>query len=166
MIVLGRVVAPYGVRGWLKIRPFGDDPAAWRGMPRWWLGTDASGDGWQAFKLEGLRQHGAAWIAKLAGIDDRGAAEGLDGSFIGAPREELPRNEGNEFYWVDLVGLNVVNEHDESLGTVDSLIETGAHDVLLVKDGETERLLPFVEQVVKHVDVAAGRVVVAWGRDW
>jgi 16S rRNA processing protein RimM len=166
MIVLGRVVAPYGVHGWLKIRPYGDDPAAWCEMPRWWLGTEVSGAGWQAFKLDGLRPHGAVWVAKLAGIDDRSAAESLDGRFVGAPREELPGNEGDEFYWADLIGLEVANEQGEFLGKVDSLLETGAHQVLVVKEGETERLLPFVGQVVKDVDVAGGRVLVAWREDW
>ncbi len=170
MIVLGRVLAPYGVRGWLKIRPFGDDPAAWREMPQWWLGAEADGDHWQSFAPEGLRQHGAAWIAKLVGIDDRDAAEGLAGRFVGAPREELPGNDGDEYYWADLIGLDVVNEQGESLGSIDSLVETGAHQVLVVKDGNSgeviERLLPFVAQVVKGVDLTGGRVVVAWGKDW
>ncbi|MBK7815556.1 MAG: 16S rRNA processing protein RimM [Rhodocyclaceae bacterium] len=170
MIVLGRVIAPYGVRGWLKLRTFGDDPAAWREMPQWWLGADAAGDDWQAFVLEGLRQHGAAWVIKLVGIDDRGAAEGLAGRFIGAPREELPSNAADEYYWADLIGLDVVNEQGESLGSIDSLVETGAHQVLVVKDSGRdeliERLLPFIAQVVKGVDVAGGRVVVAWQKDW
>jgi 16S rRNA processing protein RimM len=167
MIVLGRVVAPYGVRGWLKVKPFADDPDAWRVMPQWWLAKDvAADDDWQAFKLEGLRPHGAGWIAKFAEVGDRAAAEGLDGWFFGAPREDLPRNEGNEYYWADLIGLEVVNEQGESLGRIESLIETGAHDVLQVKDGETKRLLPFVGQVMKDVDVAGGRIRVAWGSDW
>ena len=166
MIVLGRVVAPYGVRGWLKVKPFGDDPEAWRGMSQLWLGTDAEGDRWQAFNLESLRAHGASWVVKLAGIDDRTAAEVADGRFVGAPRSELPRNETGEYYWADLIGLDVMNEQGESLGRIDSLVETGAHQVLVVRNGESERLLPFVAQVVKDVDVPGGRVRVAWQVDW
>lgn len=164
--MLGRIVAPYGVRGWLKIKSFGDDPGAWQGMSHWWLGRDAEGEDWQAFKLEGLRPHGAVWVAKLVGIDDRSAAERLDGRFVGAPRDELPANERGEYYWADLIGLAVTNEQGESLGKIDSLMETGAHQVLVVKDGEMQRLLPFVAQVVKDVDVAGGRVLVAWQEDW
>jgi 16S rRNA processing protein RimM len=166
MIVLGRIVAPCGVRGWLKVRPFGDDPDGWRSMPQLWLGADVDGNDWQAFGLEELKPHGAGWIVKLAGVDDRSAAEALDGRFVGAARGELPRTQGNEFYWIDLIGLEVVNEQGESLGKVDSLLETGAHEVLVVMDGETKRLLPFVAQVVKDVDVSGGHVLVAWGRDW
>ena len=169
MVVLGRIVAPYGVRGWLKIKPFGDDPQAWRDMSQLWLGADAEGDHWQAFDLESLRAHGAAWVVKLAGIDDRTAAEMADGRFVGAPRGELPCNRSGEYYWADLMGLNVVNQQGESLGKIDSLVETGAHQVLVVKDDEDdkgERPLPFVAQVVKEVDVPGGRVLVAWQKDW
>jgi 16S rRNA processing protein RimM len=166
MIVLGRIVAPYGVRGWVKIHPFGDDPASWRKMSRWWLGVDADGDTWQEVEVHGLRAHGAGWVAKLAGVEDRAAAERLDGWYISAVRDAMPGTAKDEFYWADLVGLTVMNEQGESLGKVDSLIETGAHQVLVVRDGETERLLPFVETVVKSVDLAGGRVRVEWGKDW
>lgn len=177
MVVLGRVVAPYGVRGWLKVRPFGDDPEAWGAMPQWWLGPGADvagGDNWQAFGIESFRPHGAGWIVKLAGVDDRTRAEQLDGWLIGAPREALPQTARNEYYWTDLIGLAVVNEQGESMGRVESLIETGAHQVLVVKGGSgsgsgseaKERLLPFVGEVIRGVDVVGGCIRVAWGKDW
>jgi 16S rRNA processing protein RimM len=170
MIVLGRVVAPFGVKGWVKVRPFGDDPEAWRRMPQWWLGVDAEGDGWQPFVVAGFRPHGSIWVAKFAGVDDRVGAEALEGRYVGAPREALPTTADGEYYWADLVGLAVVNEQGERLGCVDSLIETGANQVLVVRDtagGEkVERLLPFVGEVVKEVDRVAGLVRVCWGSDW
>lgn len=179
MIVLGRIIAPYGVRGWLKVKPFGDAPEAWREMPQWWLGASAEGDegdqrdGWQPHAIEAFRPHAGGWIVKLAGVDDRTAAEKLEGRFVAAPREALPQTESSEYYWADLVGLAVVNEKGESLGRVDSLMETGAHAVLVVKEGsnveargQRERLLPFVDDVVKHVDVAGGCIRVAWEVDW
>ena len=166
MIVLGRIVAPYGVRGWVRVHPFGDDPASWHKMPNWWLSPDVAGGSWQARAVAGLRTQGAGWVAKLEGVDDRGAAEQLDGWFVGAPKGELPSTAKDEFYWADLVGLAVTNEAGESLGRVTSLLETGAHDVLVVKDGEQERLLPFVEQVVTSVDVVGGCIRVLWGKDW
>ncbi|HTZ00494.1 MAG TPA: ribosome maturation factor RimM, partial [Rhodocyclaceae bacterium] len=116
MIVLGRIVAPYGVKGWVKVHPFGDDPAAWREMPSLWLGADAEGSTWQAFELTALRAHGGGLVAKLAGVDDRSAAEAVSGRFVAAPRHALPRTGENEFYWADLIGLEVVNEQDEHLG--------------------------------------------------
>jgi 16S rRNA processing protein RimM len=168
LIVLGRIVAPFGVQGWVKVHPFGDDPDAWRKMPRWWLGSDPEGTAWQAYELTSLRQHGKGLVAKLAGVDDRAGAEGIDGRYIAAPREALPETGEQEYYWADLIGLDVVNEQGERLGKVATLIETGANDVLVVRDGEgtqmRERLLPFVGEVVK--EVTSDHVSVAWGKDW
>ena len=98
--------------------------------------------------------------------DDMLPAEAVDGWYIGAPREALPTTAENEFYWGDLVGLDVVNESGESLGSVKGLLSTGAHDVLQVGEGETERLIPFVAAFVLDVDLAARRIRVAWGKDW
>lgn len=167
MIVLGRITAPYGVRGWLKLHPFGDDPAAWRTMKRWWLGEDDEEfSGWRAFPVQTLRAQGRGWVAKLVGIDDRTAAEGLVGHYVGAPRGELPATQEGEYYWADLIGLTVVNEDNQPLGAVAEMIESGAHAVMVVKDDKTQRLLPFVGQVVKDVDVRSGVIRVDWGPDW
>ncbi|CAB1369690.1 ribosome maturation factor RimM [Denitratisoma oestradiolicum] len=166
MIVLGRIVAPFGVQGWVHLHPFGDDPASWRRMSRWWLGSDPEGDDWRPLDLLGLKPHGDGWVAGFYGIADRVGAESLKGLYLGAPREDLPRPDEGEYYWADLIGLAVVNEQGETLGRVDSLIETGANDVLVVMDGEQKRLLPFIDQVVKSVDAAAGCIHVDWGSDW
>jgi 16S rRNA processing protein RimM len=168
MIVLGRIVAPFGVHGWLRVHPFGDDPEAWRNMPQWWLSTDAeapAGD-WTARGLEAIKLHGDGVVAKLAGIDSRDASEALGSCYFGAPREALPLPAADEFYWADLVGLAVTNLQDQPLGRVKSLIETGANQVLVVVEGERERLLPFVGQVVKAVDVPGGTIIVDWDSDW
>ena len=168
MIVLGRIVAPFGVQGWLRVHPFGDDPEAWRKMPQWWLSADvdAPAECWTPRVLEAVKLHGDGVVAKLSGIDDRDASEALGSCYFGAPREALPVPEQNEYYSVDLIGLDVVNLQDQPLGSVKSLIETGANEVLGVADGERERLLPFVEQVVKEVNVAGKSVRVDWDRDW
>lgn len=168
MIVLGRIVAPFGVQGWLRVHPFGDDPAAWRKMPQWWLAADAEAPAasWKAHQLEAVKLHGDGVVAKLAGIDSRDASEALGNCFIGAPREALPAPAQDEYYWADLIGLEVVNMQEQPLGRVKSLIETGANQVLVVAEAERERLLPFVGQVVKQVDVAGGLIRVDWDSDW
>jgi len=170
MVVLGRLVAPYGVKGWLHLHPFGDDPGSWRAMPRWWLGKTAEGSDWTEFSLDSIKPHADGWVVKFMGIEDRGGAEALAGRFIAAPKDELPKTGDGEYYWADLIGLEVVNESGVVLGKVASLIATGANDVLVVRDGEgktaKERLLPFVESVVRQVDVAAGSIQVEWGADW
>jgi 16S rRNA processing protein RimM len=110
--------------------------------------------------------HGDGLIVCLDGVATREGAEALEGQFVGVPREQLPATEGGEYYWADLIGLAVLNLAGVSLGKVTRLIETGANDVLVVTDGERERLLPFVGHVVKDVDVAAGRINVDWEADW
>jgi 16S rRNA processing protein RimM len=171
MVVLGRITAPYGVKGWLKLHPFGDDPASWSKISRWWLGSDDTDfSTWRACALQFLRPHGKGWVVKLAGVDDRSAAEALTGQYFGAPRAALPQTEPDEFYWADLLGLKVINAAGESLGCVIEMIESGAHAVMVVVAGDqadrTERLLPFVEHVVKEVDVPGGVIHVDWECDW
>lgn len=170
MVVLGRVIAPFGVQGWLKVFPMGDDPEAWRDLPAWWLGSDADGTEWQRFDLEDMRPHGKGLVVKLKGVDGRSAAEALDRRYIAAPRENLPATEANEYYWDDLIGLRVTNEQGTLLGSVTEMLETGANAVLVVREGEAEdakqRLLPFIASVVKAVDVAGGAIRVDWPADW
>ena len=170
MIVLGRILAPFGVRGWVKVHPFGDDPLEWRRMPQWWLGrnADAAEDpqAWVAYALADCKAHGKGIVAAFQGVEDRAGAESLEGAYIAAPREALPKPAKDEYYWGDLIGLAVFNGHGASLGVVTGLIETGAHDVLQLADGEIERLIPFVAAYVKQVDVPRRRIVVEWEADW
>lgn len=169
MIVLGRIAAPFGIQGWVKVQLFGDDPAALVKMPRWWLAAkeDADDASWQPRPLAGCKPHGKGVLAQFEGIEDRNAAERLVGLYAGAPREALPGTARQEFYWADLIGLAVVNTADERLGRVAGLVRTGAHEVLDVRDDDDrQRLLPFVATVIKDVDLDGGRIRVDWGRDW
>jgi 16S rRNA processing protein RimM len=168
MVVLGRIAAPFGVRGWLRIHPFGDDPEEWLKIPQWRMSPDAEAadERWALRTCEALKPHGNAWVVKLEGVDSRDGSESMRGQFIGALRSELPKPKKGEYYWGDLIGLKVLSMQGEDLGKVINLIETGANPVLVVADGETERLLPFVEAVVRKVDLKAGVVRVDWGADW
>ena len=167
MIVLGRIVAPYGVAGWVRVRPFGDDPLSWKKMPQWFLGTDPDGQDWAPYTLKGCRAHGKGdLVATFAEVPDRTAAEAVDGFYVAVPREALPKPDQDEYYWADLIGLEVWNTQEVRLGTVSGLLSTGAHDVLQVQDGEVERLIPFVASYVTDVDVAARRIRVEWEADW
>ena len=165
IIVLGKLVEPYGIRGWIRLHPFGDDPLVWAEMPVWWVGQE--GGPWRETALKGLRSHGDGVVVLLDGVADRNAAEALKGALVGAPRGALPATGKDEFYWADLLGLDVLNTTGEQLGRVAGLIETGANDVLRVvtTDG-AERLLPFVDAVVVAVDREAGCIRVEWGSDW
>ncbi len=165
IVVLGRLADPYGIRGWLRLHPYGDDPLAWGEMPVWWVGRE--GGPWREVGLKGLKAHGDGVVVLLDGVPDRTAAEAHKGLLVGAPREQLPMPDEDEFYWADLVGLAVVNSAGEALGKVAGLIETGANDVLrVVGDDGNERLLPFVDAVVLEVDRVGGVIRVEWGADW
>lgn len=173
MIVLGRIVAPHGVRGGVKIHPFGDDPHSWSKMLYWWLGRNPDSKDeadWKAYKLEGLRDQGKNLVASFDEVTDRNGAEALDGLFIATPVEYMPKPGFDEYYWTDLIGLSVVNAAKTHLGVVNGLIETGAHHVLQLSDGEgdekVERLIPFVGAFVKTVDLAGREIHVEWEADW
>lgn len=163
--MLGKIADPYGIRGWVRLHAFGDDPLDWADMPVWWLSPD--GEAWREVKLNGLRAHGDGLVALFEGAADRNGAEALKGLLVGAPHDALPATAEDEYYWADLIGLAVVNADGESLGRVESLIETGANDVLrVVSESGAERLLPFVAAVVLAVEKEAGRIRVEWQSDW
>jgi 16S rRNA processing protein RimM len=162
MIVMGRVGAPFGIRGWIKVQPFTRTVDGLLEHPAWWLGRDGR---WGKRKVEGGAVHGRSLIAKLEGCDDRKAAASLKGLDVAIPRSDLPANADGEYYWSDLIGLQVGNREGVALGRVVRLIETGASPVLVV-DGARERLIPFAQPVVVSVDVAGGTLTVDWGADF
>ncbi len=108
---------------------------------------------------------GPSVAAKLAGCEDREAAARYRGCEVAVPREDFPKAAPNEYYWTDLVGLEVVNTEGENLGKVFLVFDTGANDVLVVA-GNRERLIPFTEQVVRQVDVSGGVIRVDWSADY
>jgi 16S rRNA processing protein RimM len=165
IVVLGRLADPYGIRGWLRLHAFGDDPLSWAGIQH--LSVGREGETWREVRLLGLKSHANGLVVRLEGIDDRSGAEAVKGFLVGAPKDALPETDENEFYWGDLIGLTVVNETGDGLGKVAGLIETGANAVLrVVAEDQTERLLPFVSAVVLSVEKEAGLIRVAWGLDW
>jgi 16S rRNA processing protein RimM len=160
---MGRVVAPYGVKGWIKVTPFTGTAEALTAFPRWWFGGP---DGWEEMEVGEARRHGASVIARPAGSGDRDQAAKLRGREVAVPRDALPEAAPGEYYWADLVGLEVVNAEGQALGSVSGLFSNGAHDVMRVGEGKGERLVPFVSAVVRKVDLAARRIEVDWGLDW
>ena len=162
IVKLGRVVGLFGVQGWVKVFSYTQPREAILDYAGWLLGT---GDDARRVTIENGRRHGKSVLAKLAGCDDRDAAEGLLGLDIAVPRAELPILEGDRFYWTDLLGLTVEHRDGRRLGVIREMLETGAHDVMRV-EGEKERLIPFVTgQVVKEVNLDSGVVRVDWEWD-
>jgi 16S rRNA processing protein RimM len=160
---MGRVAAPHGVKGWVKIAAFTAAPGALAAYHRWWIGGPGK---WREVEVAETRVQGARLVARIAGCTDRDAAERLRGGEIAVPRAQLPAPGPGEYYWADLIGAEVVNAQGASLGRVTGILATGAHDVLRVGAAKSERLLPFVATVIRAVDLAARRIEVDWGLDW
>jgi 16S rRNA processing protein RimM len=156
LIELGRVAAPYGVRGWMKVAGNAEALAA---VPRWSI------DGIER-PVEQARPHSAWLLAKLGGIETREQAKALKGKPILAPRASLPEPPQGTYYWADLVGLEVVNLQGRGLGKVRALRSGGAQHIAEIADGKRVRLVPWVSAIVKHVDLAGGRIEIDWEADW
>ena len=162
-IVIGRVSGLSGVRGWVKLFSYTDPRANLLDFCDVELGHEGR---WRPARLAEGRPHGKTLIGRFEGTEDRDQAAGLVGLEIAVRREQLPPAEQGDVYWADLVGLEVTNLRGESLGNVDHLIETGAHDVLVVT-GDRERLIPFARpQVVIEIDQEHGRILVDWEKDY
>lgn len=166
-VVLGKVWGAWGIKGWVKIQPFADDPLSWKTIRRLSFVMPSAGAEMQEADLVELRLHGDGLVAKFAGTDDRSAAESLAGRLVGTSRDGLPETSDGEYYWGDLIGLHVRNPAGVEFGSVVKLLETGASAVLVVEGQEgVERLIPFVAQAVLSVDLAAREIVVDWELDW
>jgi 16S rRNA processing protein RimM len=174
-VEVGAVVDAYGLKGWVKVAAHAD---AGRGgdallsAKRWWLmkGRECS----SAPALQ-AKIHSDSIVAHLGGTADRDAALALRGTRVYIRRSDFPALEDDEFYWVDLLGLDVVNLAGVALGKVADMIDNGAQSVLRIeypatgKDGKPvtgERLIPFVGVFVKTVDQAAKQIIVDWEADY
>jgi 16S rRNA processing protein RimM len=164
LVVMGRVSAPFGVKGWIKVQPFTSTIDSLAAYKRWWLGSNGN---WQEHAVERAQAQGRTLVAKLEACDDRNLAVMHRGKQVAVPREALPQVAANEFYWADLVGLRVISDDSLDFGEVIRILETGANEVLVVQgDGGQERLIPFIANVVRKVDLAAGVIRVDWGLDY
>lgn len=159
---MGRITAPYGVKGWIKIHPYTEAIEGLTRYAEWWLGKQGE---WRKAVVIQSRPQGKTLVAKLQGCDDRAAARLLKNLHIAVERSHLPAAKEGEYYWADLIGLEVVNLRGEALGVVSALFATGANDVLRVQ-GERERLIPFIPQVVREVSLDAAAIRVDWELDY
>lgn len=159
---MGRIVGPFGVAGWLKVKFFTEKADGLATFARWMV---RGAGGWQEMRLEDFEVHSKGPVAKLAGCDDRDAAELLRGGDVAIPRAALGEAGEGTWYRVDLVGLDVVDEAGESLGKVKGFFETGGTSVMVVA-GVKERMIPFVPEYVKAVDREARRITVDWKADY
>lgn len=163
MVIVGQIKAPHGVRGELRVASFTAPAENILEYSPWFV---ADKEGWRQLDVRRCRAHGDGFVAIVEGVGDRDAAANLRGLEIAVQRSTLPATEAGEYYWRDLIGMRVGTTAGDDLGSIASLMETGANDVLVVKDGDRERLLPFIDQVIVEVDVAGRQVVVDWDPDF
>jgi 16S rRNA processing protein RimM len=182
-IEVGRILDAWGVKGWVKILPHSADPESLLSAKTWLLqAPDAKFrpgfsefSGTVSLSVEQAKIHSDSVVAKFSGLDDRNAAEALRGVRIFLPRSSFPVASKDEYYWVDLIGLQVVNREGVALGCVRDLMATGPHSVLCVEYAEsredgssvtTERMIPFVAAYVDAVDIAGKCITVDWQPDY
>ncbi|MCV2885587.1 ribosome maturation factor RimM [Aestuariibacter sp. AA17] len=163
-LVIGKIGAPYGVKGWVKITSYTEELSGIFDYSPWVLGENG-----KEYKVDHWRPHNKALIAKLVGVDNRDEAEAIKNLDIIIKAEQLPQLEGDEYYWRDLVDMQVVTDKGYDLGVVKELFATGANDVMLVKArtndafGQKERMIPYLfDDVIKQVDMQTRTIKVDW----
>ena len=164
MVIMGRVASAHGLRGWVKIQPFTEYVDSLLDYRTWWIGHEQGP--WREVKVKQCEVHNKILAAQLPDCPDRTAADKLKGLLIVVPRDSLPEQSEGEYYWSDLIGLEVVNEVGVLLRTVANLLETGANEVLSVQGDGGEILIPFVASAIKQVDVKNKTLRVDWSVDY
>ena len=173
-IEVGRILDAWGIKGWFKVLPHSASPEALFSSRRWYLQPSDRGakrfSGTVLMHVREVKEHSGSIVAHVQEVDDRSGAESLKGARIFVPRSSFPTAETDEYYWVDLLGLEVVNREGVELGTVKDLMATGPQTVLVVEYEEEgkplERMIPFVSAFVDTVDVPGKLITVDWQPDY
>jgi len=173
-IEVGRIADAWGVKGWFKVLPHSASPEALFSSKRWYLLPTERGaktfTGTVLLRVREAKEHSGTIVASAHEVDDRSAAEALKGARIFIPRSSFPTASTDEYYWVDLIGLQVLNREGVALGQVKELLSTGPQTVLVIEyaeDGKTkERMIPFVSAYVDGVDLPGKRITVDWQIDY
>lgn len=161
-LIIGKIGAPFGVKGWLKIQSYTEFNASMLNYQPWHISDHPSSHDFQSIEIEDSKIQSKGIIVKIKGINSPEVARTLTGKYISTPKHQLPALNAQEYYWSDLEGLTVINQHGEILGTVIYLIETGANDVLIVKNAK-EHAIPFLQgKVVTAVDLQKREIHVNW----
>ena len=163
VVIMGKIVGPHGIKGWLKVPPFTEEIGTLSEYPQWLVSEDEKH--WASYKVEKTIIKDKTLLVKLSGIDDRNGSESVNKNMIGILKEELPKLDSDTYYWSDLIGLDVQNEAGYYFGTIKTMMETGSNDVMVIK-GEKEFLIPYLPDVVIKVDLEAKKVLVEWDENY
>ena len=173
-IEMGRITDAWGIKGWFKVLSHSSTPEALYSAKRWYLQPAERGAktfaGTVLLPIRQVKEHSGAVVAWAQGVDDRDAAEALRGARIFVPRSGFPATPEDEYYWVDLIGLQVFNREGLALGEVRELLSTGPQTVLVLgyeHDGKAqERMIPFVAAFIDKVELPEKRITVDWQPDY
>jgi 16S rRNA processing protein RimM len=163
IVVMGKVLVPYGVNGWVKVYSFTEKIESFLTYKKLFLSQDQKN--WLEIKVKDIKLHGKTIIANFSEIADRTQAESYKNYLIGVQKNLLPKLKEDQYYWNDLIGCEVLNLQNISFGLVDTFIKTGANDVIVVK-GEIERLIPYTARIVLKADTINGKIIVDWDEDF
>lgn len=152
MIVIGRIGAPHGVRGEVRIVPLTDFPDRFKGLTAVFL------EGRRKLEITSVKDNKQFILLKFKGIDDRDAAEPLKGKLLEVPRSAAPPLLAGEYYSFDIIGLEVYDENDALLGTIKEILKTGSNDVYVVEKDAAQILVPALKKVVTNIDLDAGKM--------
>lgn len=170
LVELGTVIDAYGIRGALKVRPFSDDPVALLKAKEVWIRLPRDPETLRNYQVYTSRNHSGTILLELVGLNDRELVLSLKSAEILVSRKSFPSLSQDEYYWSDLIGLQVINQHQESLGTVTELMDNGVQSVLVIEDdAKKQRLIPFVAPFILEVFLKGTeqpRISVDWENDW
>ncbi|MVW63864.1 ribosome maturation factor RimM [Massilia sp. NEAU-DD11] len=172
LIQVGHITGAYGLRGGVRVTPYSMDADALLSVKTWWIDKPSL----RAVQMRNAKYHSGDVTATLVDVNDREAAEALKGATVQVSRSDFPELPEDEYYWTDLIGLDTVNLQGEALGKVSDMMHNGAQSILRITpvpdpnaapDAKApERLVPFVDQYVKTVDLQAKVITLDWGLDY
>ena len=172
LIQVGHITGAYGLRGGIRVSPYSMDADALLSVKTWWLDKPSL----RPVQVRNAKSHSGDVTATLVDVTDREMAEALKGATVQVSRADFPELPEDEYYWTDLIGLDTVNLQGEALGKVTDMMHNGAQSILRITpeadpnaapDAKApERLVPFVDQYVKTVDLQARLITLDWGLDY
>ena len=162
---MGRIGAPWGVKGWVKLISFTDPVDNLLDYQHFVVTACRQTRDSNQLEIVEARPHGKGLVGRIKGCENREQCSGYTGAELWVAKSDLPALEEG-YYWYQLENLKVVNLQGLELGFVHHLLETGANDVLVLQASGVERLLPYVPQVVRRVDLDAGLIEVDWLPEW
>lgn len=158
-LVVGKIGSTYGIKGWIKILSYTEEIENILKYQPWYIEDQ---QGWKSIDIEQTKMHGNGIIVKFKGYDTPENARMLSGKKIAVLQDQLPALKKNEYYWNELQGLTVLDQHGENLGKVIYLMATGSNDVLVVK-GSKEHAIPYIwHDVIQEIDLQKGIIYVDW----